>query len=185
MVKHFDGCKFNNWTKSNPVLSADIIGDWREEVLTRDEQSTELRLYVRPTCHRLPHQLSGRRHPLPPQCGCRKRGIQPTARDWFLPWSRQSQAFFSEIDGRTARKILLSATSPAAYSPLPLGEVGYPFRCPKVHNSGAHISNTDTDKHCKEYLQREIPVKKANFFIPSIFLSVAIAGAFDGALEIS
>jgi hypothetical protein len=27
--------------------------------------------------------------------------------------------------------------------------------------------------------------RKANSFIPSIFLSVAIAGAFDGALEIS
>jgi rhamnogalacturonan endolyase len=55
MVKHFDGCKFNNWTKSNPCLSADIIGDWREEVLTRDEQSTELRLYVSdlPTNYRI------------------------------------------------------------------------------------------------------------------------------------
>lgn len=44
---HFDG-KFNNWTKSNACLSADILGDWREEVLVRNEESTELRLYVSP-----------------------------------------------------------------------------------------------------------------------------------------
>ena len=45
-VKQFDGCQFNNGTKSNPNLCADIIGDWREEVLTRNRESTELRLYV-------------------------------------------------------------------------------------------------------------------------------------------
>lgn len=47
-IVRFDGCKFNNWSKSNPCLSADIIGDWREEVLTRTEDSNELRLYVSP-----------------------------------------------------------------------------------------------------------------------------------------
>lgn len=48
-------CKFNNGTKSNPCLSADILGDWREEILTRDEASSELRLYVStiPTTHRI------------------------------------------------------------------------------------------------------------------------------------
>ncbi len=48
-------CKFNNGTKSNPCLSADILGDWREEILTRDETSSELRLYVStiPTTHRM------------------------------------------------------------------------------------------------------------------------------------
>lgn len=51
----FDDCKFNNWTKSNPCLSGDIIGDWREEVLTRTEDSNELRLYVStiPTDYRI------------------------------------------------------------------------------------------------------------------------------------
>jgi len=54
MIKHFDGM-FNNWTKSNPCLSADIIGDWREEVLIRNNESTELRLYVSdiPTTYRM------------------------------------------------------------------------------------------------------------------------------------
>lgn len=45
-VERFDGIQFNNWTKQNPCLSADIIGDWREEVLARTPDSSELRLYV-------------------------------------------------------------------------------------------------------------------------------------------
>ncbi len=48
LVKEFEGCEFNNGTKSNPCLSADIIGDWREEVLVRTTDNTELRLYVSP-----------------------------------------------------------------------------------------------------------------------------------------
>ena len=46
MLQHFDGCQFNNGTKSNPCLSGDILGDWREEVVTRDRNSEELRIYV-------------------------------------------------------------------------------------------------------------------------------------------
>jgi rhamnogalacturonan endolyase len=55
VLHHFDGCQFNNGTKSNPCLSADIIGDWREEVIARDRQSEELRIYVTtiPTDHRI------------------------------------------------------------------------------------------------------------------------------------
>ena len=45
-VQRFEGTQFNNGTKSNPCLSADILGDWREEVLVRNRESTELRLYV-------------------------------------------------------------------------------------------------------------------------------------------
>ena len=45
-IRKFDGCQFNNGTKSNPNLCADILGDWREEVLTRNRESTELRLYI-------------------------------------------------------------------------------------------------------------------------------------------
>lgn len=54
-LQRFEGCKFNNGTKSNPCLSADILGDWREEVLTRTYDSSELRLYVSmiPTDYRI------------------------------------------------------------------------------------------------------------------------------------
>ena len=42
----FEGCAFNNGTKSNPSLQGDLIGDWREEVLVRTEDNKSLRLYV-------------------------------------------------------------------------------------------------------------------------------------------
>lgn len=53
-LKRFDG-KFNNGTKSNPCLQADILGDWREEVVVRNMESTELRLYTTtiPTRYRI------------------------------------------------------------------------------------------------------------------------------------
>jgi len=53
-LQRFDG-QFNNGTKSNPCLAADLLGDWREEVLVRNRESTELRLYVStiPTPYRI------------------------------------------------------------------------------------------------------------------------------------
>ena len=53
-LQRFEG-QFNNGTKSNPCLQADLLGDWREEVLTRNRESTELRLYVTtiPTQYRI------------------------------------------------------------------------------------------------------------------------------------
>ncbi|MGQ7945453.1 rhamnogalacturonan lyase [Flavobacterium sp. WC2509] len=40
-----EGAKSNNGTKSTPGLSADILGDWREELILRSEDDTELRIY--------------------------------------------------------------------------------------------------------------------------------------------
>lgn len=55
MIRHFDGTLFNNWTKSNPSLSADFLGDWREEVIARSVDSRELRVFVSdiPTDYRI------------------------------------------------------------------------------------------------------------------------------------
>lgn len=39
-------CVSNNGTKSTPVLSADLLGDWREEVIYRTEDSKELRIFT-------------------------------------------------------------------------------------------------------------------------------------------
>ncbi|MBB1286603.1 rhamnogalacturonan lyase [Flavisolibacter sp. BT320] len=39
-------CVRNNGTKSNPVLSADILGDWREEVIYRTVDNNELRVFT-------------------------------------------------------------------------------------------------------------------------------------------
>lgn len=48
-VKVFDardeGCASNNGTKANPCLSADILGDWREELICRSADNKELRIY--------------------------------------------------------------------------------------------------------------------------------------------
>ena len=38
-------CVRNNGTKSTPVLSADLFGDWREEVVWRTEDNKELRIF--------------------------------------------------------------------------------------------------------------------------------------------
>jgi len=45
----------NNGTKGNPVLSADLLGDWREEVVWRNEDSSALLVFSTaiPTEHRL------------------------------------------------------------------------------------------------------------------------------------
>lgn len=49
MVKLFDGrdmgCVSNNGTKANPCLSADLFGDWREEIICRTADSKELRIF--------------------------------------------------------------------------------------------------------------------------------------------
>lgn len=49
-----EGCSSNNGTKSTPALLADLFGDWREEVMWRTNDNTELRIYttVIPTEHR-------------------------------------------------------------------------------------------------------------------------------------
>lgn len=40
------GTKMNNWTKNTPSLQADILGDWREELILRAEDNQSLRIYT-------------------------------------------------------------------------------------------------------------------------------------------
>ena len=40
--------KSNNGTKSNPCLIADILGDWREEIIWRNSENTELVIFSTP-----------------------------------------------------------------------------------------------------------------------------------------
>ncbi len=49
-----DGCSRNNGSKSNPCLCADILGDWREELICRTTDNRELRIYTTtiPSNHR-------------------------------------------------------------------------------------------------------------------------------------
>jgi hypothetical protein len=50
-----EGTLTSNGTKGNVALQADLLGDWREEIVTRTEDSTALRIAttVIPTEHRL------------------------------------------------------------------------------------------------------------------------------------
>ncbi len=48
MLLNAEGMTSNNGTKATPTLSADILGDWREEVILRSEDNTFLRIYVTP-----------------------------------------------------------------------------------------------------------------------------------------
>ncbi len=41
-----EGAISNNGTKATPCLSVDLFGDWREEVIWRSEDNTELRIYT-------------------------------------------------------------------------------------------------------------------------------------------
>ncbi len=43
-----ENCTSNNGTKSTPALSADIFGDWREEVILRTRDNKELRIFTTP-----------------------------------------------------------------------------------------------------------------------------------------
>lgn len=49
-----EGCTSNNGTKATPCLSADLFGDWREEVIWRTNDNSELRIYTTsiPTSYR-------------------------------------------------------------------------------------------------------------------------------------
>jgi len=50
-----EGCVSNNGTKATPALSADLFGDWREEVFFRTADNKNLRIYTTtiPTHHRI------------------------------------------------------------------------------------------------------------------------------------
>ena len=43
------GCASNNGTKSTPTLTADLLGDWREELVLRESTNTALRVYTTTT----------------------------------------------------------------------------------------------------------------------------------------
>lgn len=62
LVAH--GSTSNNSTKATPAVSADLWGDWREEVVWRSRDNTELRIYTTtiPTPHRLATLMHDRQY---------------------------------------------------------------------------------------------------------------------------
>lgn len=61
-----EGCSSNNGSKATPCLSADILGDWREEVIWRTTNNRELRIYVStiPTAYRFATLMHDRQYRL-------------------------------------------------------------------------------------------------------------------------
>ena len=59
-------CVSNNYTKGTPCLSADFLGDWREEVIWRTSDSKELHIYTTsiPTEYRITNLLQDQQYRL-------------------------------------------------------------------------------------------------------------------------
>ncbi len=55
LIFQTSGCGTNNYTKGNPCLQADILGDWREEIVMRAQDGNSIRIYTTnmPTEHRI------------------------------------------------------------------------------------------------------------------------------------
>ncbi|MDI9859564.1 rhamnogalacturonan lyase [Flectobacillus roseus] len=51
-----EGCSSNNGTKATPAVSADLFGDWREEVVLKKSDSSALRIFTTtiPTTYKMP-----------------------------------------------------------------------------------------------------------------------------------
>ena len=46
MIFTAEDCQSNNGSKSTPALTADIWGDWREELILRTRDNKELRIFT-------------------------------------------------------------------------------------------------------------------------------------------
>ncbi|GAB3672867.1 hypothetical protein GCM10028856_26790 [Halopiger thermotolerans] len=85
LLKEFEGTRSNNSSKGNPCLSGDILGDWREEVIWRAEDSSHLRLYATP--HETDHRLYTLLHDPQYRTGIARQNVgynQPPWPSFFL-----------------------------------------------------------------------------------------------------
>ena len=59
VLKIADGCASNSGTKAVPCVSADLFGDWREEVVWKNSEENELRIYSTniPTDYTIPTMM--------------------------------------------------------------------------------------------------------------------------------
>ncbi len=66
VIMQADGVVANNGSKSNPCVSADIFGDWREEIVWTTPDYKELRIYLTdiPAGNRMPTLMSDRMYRL-------------------------------------------------------------------------------------------------------------------------
>lgn len=84
-------CHSNNSAKSNPSLTADILGDWREEVIYPTLDNSELRIYTTtiPTSYRIPCLMSDAQYR--DAVAVQNVGYnQPTHLDYYLGYETKS-----------------------------------------------------------------------------------------------
>jgi rhamnogalacturonan endolyase len=79
------GCASNNGTKATPALVADILGDWREEVIWRTEDNKELRIFTTTIPTRTTALHTDARPCLPARHRVAERRLQPAAAPRLLP----------------------------------------------------------------------------------------------------
>lgn len=79
------GCESNNSTKSTPNLTADLFGDWREELVLRTSDNKNLRIYCTPytTEHRITTLMHDTQYRM--QVNCEQSGYnQPPHTSFYL-----------------------------------------------------------------------------------------------------
>ena len=80
-----EGCASNNGTKAVPCMTADLFGDWREELILRTEDNSKLRIWCTNTetkyrMDTLMHDMQYRM-----QCGCQQSSYnQPPHPSFYL-----------------------------------------------------------------------------------------------------
>jgi len=80
-----EGCASNNGTKAVPCMTADLFGDWREELILRTEDNTKLRVWCTNTesKYRLTTLMHDMQYRM--QCGCQQSSYnQPPHVSYYL-----------------------------------------------------------------------------------------------------
>ena len=98
-----EGVSYNNGTKSNSSLCADIFGDWREEVIWPIYDMTALRVYT--TTHETSYRIHTLMHDTQYRCQVASQNVaynQPAHTSFFLdkayPLPEQPDIYTADID---------------------------------------------------------------------------------------
>ena len=109
------GAASNNGTKSTPALAADILGDWREEVIWRAEDNESLRIYTTTVPAGRPLVHADARPAVPDGDRVAERRLQPTPSSELLHW-RCDEAAAASTHQRARAPATLSASGKFYYS---------------------------------------------------------------------
>jgi len=94
------GCSSNNGTKATPCLSADILGDWREEVIFRTSDNRAIRIYIStiPTTYKFPTLMHNRQYRV--SIACQNVGYnQPPHTSFYLGSGMDLAKVYSYFEG--------------------------------------------------------------------------------------